>query len=503
MEKSGPGSVYDAFPYPGLTHIWTHPARMHAAARFLGLQPAPIERCRVLEVGCGDGTNLLAMAEALPNSEFVGIDYTARHIVQGSAIAAATGITNVRLEHADIRDFGAGEAPFDYIIAHGVFSWVPPEVRTALLRLCRRLLAPYGVAEISYNTLPGWAPLIAMRSVVSLHTRGIEDPAERVRQGRALIEFLDSRIPDDGRLYSQTVRMFADDMAHRDDAVTLHDELNDVNEPYYFMDFVAEAEAEGLSHLHDARFSDVMQIRFDAAAMEQLQKLARDTTHAEQISDFLLNRSFRRSLLCHVERDDERHMELTAAALEGFHVRGDFKAEPGPPGRLRSSAGPVLTPESPAGAAALTILGERFPAAVPFAELVTEAHARFGAGDPAADADAIAATCVLAYSVNSDMITPWPCAPRFTLTPGERPLVSALNRYRASTGERELTDAFHARVELGPLAFALIPALDGTRDRAALLDYLATHYPDEHREHLEADLEAALEHLARAAMLVG
>jgi hypothetical protein len=148
-------------------------------------------------------------------------------------------------------------------------------------------------------------------------------------------------------------------------------------------------------------------------------------------------------------------------------------------------------------------LGERFPASVPFAELVAEARARTGTASPAADADAIAATCVLAYSVNSDMITPWPCAPRFTLVASEHPVVSALNRYRASTGERELTDAFHARVAVDPMAFALVPALDGTRDRAALLAHLATHYPEEHREHLEADLEAALEHLARAAMLVG
>jgi SAM-dependent methyltransferase len=502
MADSTDASTYDQLPYPSLAHIWTHPARLHVAARVLGLSPAPLERCRVLEIGCGDGTNLIAMAGALPEAEFVGFDYTAGHIATGRATAAAIGVTNVRLEQADARDFGAGEEPFDYIIAHGVYSWVPPDVRVAVLRLCRRLLAPQGIAHISYNTLPGSAPLMAMRSIVRVHTRGIEEPLERLRQSRELADFLARRVPDDGRIYPKMVQMFADDLNNREPEVTLHDDLAEINDPCYFLDFVAEAEAEGLSYLHDARFSDVMQVRFDQPTMEELLAISRDSAHAEQISDFLFNRSFRRSLLCHEEREAEARMELTAAALAGFHLRGEFRADADNPGRIRSVIGPILTPAAPVGAAALAIVGEHFPAAVPFERLVEEARARAGSEDPAADADVVAATIILAYSVRSEMITPWPCVPGFTAEIAERPAVGAFNRRRVAIGERVLTDAFHAQKEVAPVAFALIPVLDGTRDFAALVAHLAAQFPDASATQCEADLAVALAQLAEAAMLV-
>src|SRR5687767_7933784 len=97
---------YDEFPYPSRAQVATHPDRLATIAALLGVRTAPIKRCRVLELGCGDGTNLLAMACGLPESEFLGVDAAANPIAQGQRTIAELGLTNVRLEQRDLLDFG-------------------------------------------------------------------------------------------------------------------------------------------------------------------------------------------------------------------------------------------------------------------------------------------------------------------------------------------------------------------------------------------------------------
>ena len=93
------------------------------------MNPPPIDNCRVLEIGCASGGNLIPMAVTLPNSYFVGIDFAERQIADGQQVVAALGLTNVRLLAEDVLQITADFGQFDYIIAHGIYSWVPPEVR--------------------------------------------------------------------------------------------------------------------------------------------------------------------------------------------------------------------------------------------------------------------------------------------------------------------------------------------------------------------------------------
>ena len=169
---------------------------------------------------------------------------------------------------------------------------------------------------------------------------------------------------------------------------------------------------------------------------------------------------------------------------------------------MRSSTGQVLTPALPIGAAALAILGERFPAAVPFEALVDAARSRAGTKDRAADADAVAATIILAYSIRTEMVTVWPSDPKNATTAGEFPRVSAFNRYHASRGERILTGAFHESYELDPFAFTLVPALDGSRNHEALRAYMATQYPQMFPATIAHELDTALETLLRTNLLI-
>jgi cyclopropane fatty-acyl-phospholipid synthase-like methyltransferase len=146
---------YNQVLYTGYAQSDTHPGRLATLARLFGMSPAPPEGCRVLDIGCGDGINLISIAQSLPNSSCVGIDLSERTIALGCAIVTEVGLTNVTLMKMDIMDITPEFGAFDYIIAHGLYSWIPDGVRDRLLAVCRQNLAPQGVAYISYNTYPG------------------------------------------------------------------------------------------------------------------------------------------------------------------------------------------------------------------------------------------------------------------------------------------------------------------------------------------------------------
>ena len=150
-----PQNSYNEILYETSARFSTHPDRLAAVARLYGMDPAPVECCRYLEIGCGNGSHIVSMGYHLPNSRFVGVDLAEVPIAAGERMRTALEINNLTLRTGDLCDIGQEWGEFDYITAHGVYSWVGAEVRDALLRVCRERLAPNGVAFISYNTLPG------------------------------------------------------------------------------------------------------------------------------------------------------------------------------------------------------------------------------------------------------------------------------------------------------------------------------------------------------------
>src|SRR5262245_60448117 len=187
---------YDELPYEDLAFYHTHPSNLAVVAALCGLRPPPVEACRVLELGCGSGFNLLAMAQSLPAARFVGVDLSARQIDHGRALAAALGAGRVELHARSVTDLDASLGQFDYVIAHGLFSRVPEPVRAAVLDACRRHLAPNGVAYVSYSTYPGWHVRTILRDVLLFGAPADAPPLERVRAARAALERLLGDLPD-------------------------------------------------------------------------------------------------------------------------------------------------------------------------------------------------------------------------------------------------------------------------------------------------------------------
>ena len=445
---------YDRVPYPGHPFPQTHPDRLATVAALFGLRAAPPDACRVLELGCGDGGNLVPLAYALPGSTFCGIDLSGRAIDRAAATARALGIGNVELHRADL-----GALPelgeFDYVIAHGVYSWIEPAARDALLAACRSHLAPGGVAYVSYDVLPGGHLREITRQMLRWHLRAVDEPEQRIAQARALLQAIAA---SGGEMQPAAERAL-----EQGDAALFHDELAPHHEAVLFADFVAHAGANGLRFLAEA---DVFEM--DASVLPEP---VDDPVEREQYLDFFKCRMFRQTLLCHADA------ELLAPGPEV--VRGMLAATPAKPvgeGEFRGPLGATLTTDHEGVKAALTRLGEAWPAALPVAEL--------------GDDPTVTEMLRRAYAANLVRLHVW--APRLTTAASERPVASAVARLQAAEGTR-VTTLLHTSVEVGDeLGRRLIRLLDGTRDRAALLAEL---------DRPADELERSLEGLARIGLL--
>ncbi len=242
---------FDALAYKSYAHYTAHPDRLAVVASMAGIRTAPVENCRVLEVGCATGGNLIPMAEQLPASRFLGIDLSERQIQAGSSVVRELGLNNIEMRCQDLMAFAETEGQFDYIIAQGVYSWVPRPVQQRLLDVCRRHLAPNGVAYVSYNTYPGWRPNEVARDLMMYHARHAPDATNRLALGRQMMQFAAEHSLAAPH-YRDSLKTLQTAITAQPDEDLLHDHMEWVNEPQYFWKFVEEATANRLAYVGDA-----------------------------------------------------------------------------------------------------------------------------------------------------------------------------------------------------------------------------------------------------------
>jgi methyltransferase-like protein len=437
------------------------------------------------------------MALALPDATFVGIDAAPNAIARGQGLVDELGLENVTLEARAIEDLSPVAGGFDYVIAHGVYSWVPAAVRDRLLAVCREALGDAGVAYVSYNALPGGRLREALRDMLVFHTAELSDPRERVAQARALLRFLRDGSPGERGLVA-LMRGQAERMLARSDATLLHDELAEVNHAVYFHEFAAHAARHGLQYLAEADFFE-MQIGAASEPAAQALMEIEDPVRREQYLDFLKGRMFRQTLLCQAELAIDRTPR--PEVIEGLAVstQAEPRAQAGPDG-AQAFAGPTgstLTTDHPLVIDALKRAASAWPAALWVSDLL----------GPQATADDRRALCdALLRSYAANLVAVHVHPPRPTSTPGDAPRATALARHQARAGET-VTNLRHASVRIeDDLGRRLVTLLDGTRDRAALAAALRAHLLDQGRPvpaDLADSLDRSLRGLARLALLEG
>lgn len=314
---------YDAVAYPGLVISQTSPDRLGAIARLRGMNPAPSEKCRLLELGCGDGINLCWLASNLPESEFVGVDLAQNHIVEAKKITADLELRNVSFFQQDVLEINKKTfGKFDYIIAHGLFSWVPEVVRERILSLYDELLNPQGVGFISYNVYPGCYQRRIVMDIMRFHTRKIANPLEKVKQGVGFVEFL-TKHTNHSPVYHEILQDELKTLALYPFQNIYHNELAEINQPFYFTEFVALAEKHNLQFLSESENFPSQKDNFPPEIVAGFEKISRSAIEYEQYADFLECRRFRQTLLC--KKDVALEEEVNLLKLKELYISSLLK----------------------------------------------------------------------------------------------------------------------------------------------------------------------------------
>jgi SAM-dependent methyltransferase len=491
VAAQSPDVLYDEVPYPGHPFAQTHPDRLATLGRLYGLAtPAP-STCRLLELGCGDGGNLLPMACALPAAQFTGIDISLAAIARARDRAQAAGIANVTFEHASLVDYAPAPASVDYIVAHGVYSWVPAAVSDALLALCAHALTASGVAYVSYNTLPGGHLRDIVRDVLKAHVDESWPAAQQLAAARELLDVLRTAWGYDEQL--ATLVSLASRMREDSDALLFHDTLSPVNTRLRFADFVGHAARHGLQFLAEANFWE-MQVGWLPPALRDGVLATDDRLRREQLLDQLRMRTFRQTLLCHAahELDDVPALER----LETLAVSAQAQASPpGEDGRVTFTGanGSNLTTDHAAVIAALERVAAAWPAILPIAGLWPDD------AEPQ-ERTVVCEALLRCYSAALAGVHAEPAT--FGTSDAARPRVTAMARLQAREGSM-IANLRHEPTTLDDPARVLVTLLDGSRDRGALLEALAASiHGTVARAELAEWLERSLAELARSALLV-
>lgn len=296
-------TIYSELGYKSMPFPYTTPATLEAYAALVGVSAPNPKTARVLELGATYGGNIISQALFNPDATFVGIELSQEQVEKGNEVIANAGLTNVSLVQSDIASIGSEIGTFDYIIAHGVYSWVDDGVKDALLRLIDEHLAEDGIAYISYNTYPGWHTMEEVRQLMMFSNRDKAqfNHKEKVLHGKTIGSIVGSQILKYDNLKERNSKFLGAlrSVMQKNEYYVGHDHLEPNNDPVYFYQFNDHLGAHNLAYLCDADLTLSMVRSFDADIADTLDKLAlNDHVAQEQYLDFMLDTTFRKSIIC-------------------------------------------------------------------------------------------------------------------------------------------------------------------------------------------------------------
>ena len=289
---------YKSYPFP-----FTTPAYLEAYGALVGLNTPPAKTARVLELGATYGGNIISQAVHNPEATFVGIELSQDQVEKGNKIISDAKLDNVSLVQGDILNFDETLGTFDYIIAHGFYSWISDEMKDKLLDIISNHLADNGIAYVSYNTYPGWHTMEEVRQLMLFANRGHDELThkEKVLRGKTVGSLVGSQILNYDNLKERNSKFLGAlrSVMQKDDYYVGHDHLEPHNDPCYFYQFNDHLKAHNLSYVCDADLTLSMVCTYDESIADKLEKLAPNSqADQEQYLDFMLDTTFRKSIIC-------------------------------------------------------------------------------------------------------------------------------------------------------------------------------------------------------------
>lgn len=461
-------SAYDAVSYPGvivpnssaghlaLCSLWRHGPRL-LTHRFV-----------LTELGCGDGANLLPLAFYHPESTFIGIDNSAAAIHCAQEGVRCLSLENIHfvqedvltMEHADFRSS-------DYIIAHGLYSWMPEEARAAMFSFCRNNLTPSGLAYVSYNAQPGWSVRSLVRETLlrtqSVREAAVEDKATRaVEVATQLLEDLPSRDYAFGALFAEELTR----VRNGTPGYVFHEYLAEINEGFWLRDFVAHARRHGLDYVADAQDCR-WEGQIPQALRASLSDRDLDPIEQEKMTDLLCHRSFRASILCRSDalRESTTHRQFleTAFIATSLCAESDpFDLTEGVVETFSREHGPEITLDVSITKAAIVLLAHQWPQGMRFESLWQRASqflVSHGCAVKSGAREQLLEELILLYETGQlDLRLD---EPNYRWDIPEYPRAHALARLEAHHREA-LTTPFHLPVPFEPEALQFVQVLDGS-----------------------------------------
>lgn len=289
---------YKSYPFP-----FTTPAYLEAYGALVGLNTPPAKTARVLELGATYGGNIISQAVHNPEATFVGIELSQDQVEKGNKIISDAKLDNVSLVQGDILNFDKTLGNFDYIIAHGFYSWISDEMKDKLLNIISNHLSDNGIAYVSYNTYPGWHTMEEVRHLMLFANRGHDELThkEKVLRGKTVGSLVGSQILNYDNLKERNSKFLGAlrSVMQKDDYYVGHDHLEPHNDPCYFYQFNDHLKAHNLTYVCDADLTLSMVRTYDESIADKLEKLAPNSqADQEQYLDFMLDTTFRKSIIC-------------------------------------------------------------------------------------------------------------------------------------------------------------------------------------------------------------
>ena len=451
---------YDELPYDSLPLPETQPDFLAAVAKLHGFDAPDPGRARILELGCASGGNLIPLAWRWLESECVGVELSRVQAEAGAAFIDALGARNVRIVHGDLAALPNDFGQFDYIIAHGVFSWVPPAVQQALLDLCSRHLSPHGVAYISFNVAAGWQRLQPLRDALIERTAAHLPAPARHAQALRVLDELAAEWRDPALLK---------EIAYLKSAAPsylFHEYLAEFNMPMRFAEFAAQLDAHSLRYVGEAGPRRAVVELEDAWGLVP-EGMAGRWLDAETALDEAHAARFRRALIARADAPCAQPPQAQALSSLAFYadLRSDeeIDLEAATEQCFLNPAGNTFPVVQPAMKAAAMVLSAAYPGALDYSDLLAEARRVMTEYGVTENADETLFRAALFQLVMIHGVMPSVVAASYVNEPGERPCAHALARLQAKSPGWVVSGARHVAMDLDEPGRILLGLLDGRR----------------------------------------
>ena len=279
--------------YREITPVWLTTASLMLGHR----SPDLAKPFSYADIGCGHGFTALVVAATCPHADVWGFDFNPAHIEFANRLADQAGLRNVRFVESSFAELTRRVlSDFDFMVAHGVLSWISPKNRRFVLSTVAKRLKPGGLVYLSYNVTTGWAAMMPLRRLMRMLTLASQERTDIAVSG--VLDFV-NRLKDAGALFFPAhphLEKWLADMRKLDARYIAHEYLNEDWHPLSFADIASEMHEAKCDYIGSATLAENINTAAVPPGVSLLLAETRDPVLRETLRDIGCAQSFRRDL---------------------------------------------------------------------------------------------------------------------------------------------------------------------------------------------------------------